>query len=881
MKTKGKTNKAIPLINKEKLGKTKEDLEDLVETDPKINIELDETSMDLNSYFAPAKVPTDDKSKDVKKQILLDVLGSNDAPKEEVSPFSTVPLSLEKPVFQSKPQENDFSLTEDEFETDEFEAESISKSDYDTKKFNRPSSILDLLQNADDIAPIIPTEKEEKSKEEHLLNTKELDSKAIQKLLVIPEQNKEAWEEEEEAKKPEKEKKKAIVKKKVIGIIGLIIFILLSAGGFFYYFKFIIPLNVSNNVVSSTSNSDLQIKSVEKLKLDPNLKDKNKLSKYFDYAVKLYSKKEYKKVDILCKKILPFKWHKREIFALLGKSNDKMGETKNAIKYYKEAINQDYHKDKELPFRLLKLLFEEKKYNEIISLRKYLKSHFSSDINIQYIIAKTYYQLKEYKKAEQVLSPFNIKLMDKEILLTYGELLTINQNKKTAYRVYFLAAQNFNDINAMKTALKYAPDNKAKIDILTDLISKTKGTEECDLYKLRLAENKLKEGRKSEIYKTLASVDINKLNEKGALKYITLLTESNNTFSVIHSCENLITTKFLENYDFQEKIKNALLNNGKNEYAEKIFKNLLNDNPDNPVANYIYATISTDSEEQYKLFKKAYNLNPSFYQATMSLGKLAYDNSDWGTAKEYFKTLAETYTFKTEPRYWLTLTNIKEKRSPETFYKYKKYISNQKISVKEKYTQLITLAQYYTNNKLALEILKEMDQIPELKKLTYVQRIKTKLLYNTLKEKDFKNNMYENDIKKYKILFLLGDGKIEETMNLPTQKSEFPEFWKVFICWRKNIKSWIKNSKLLIKKHPNDKLIQISVKLWRRQITPEKAKKMLHILKDEDRPLACLIIAETFRRLRNKLKASVTYHMAIKYPQPNLYKKTASYFKNH
>jgi hypothetical protein len=71
----------------------------------------------------------------------------------------------------------------------------------------------------------------------------------------------------------------------------------------------------------------------------------------------------------------------------------------------------------------------------------------------------------------------------------------------------------------------------------------------------------------------------------------------------------------------------------------------------------------------------------------------------------------------------------------------------------------------------------------------------------------------------------------------------------------------------------------LSVYLWRGKIQPADARALIPSLKYEDRPFVYLMIAEAYRRRKNRLKALVAYQAAIRYSPPNLYKGVALFLK--
>lgn len=739
-------------------------------------------------------------------------------------------------------------------------------------KFHRPASIMDLIKGKEDDDSL------EVVYEDADLETR-IEGKSLEEVLKVSQKGEGEWHESEKAKDGLKEVATAAKKRQRKLFIATPL-ILLAAGVLCFYI--ILP---TFNPLPETDAIKLPKRkrktiSPEKLKIDPNLKDEGKLNKYLEMADKLFQKKKFDKAEIVYQKLLPTGWNKQLIFGKIGRCRDKAGDLKGAVEFYTKSIARDYTGDAVIPLRLANILRDQEKYQEILYALEPVKNRYFTNIELQSILAEAYWELDMPQETLASFRKINKQFLSEKQLKIYAQLLMKAKDTKEAFNAYLFLGQNFNELDSLYEASKIAPNPKIKIAVLTELVGKSLGKPQWNHYNMLLGQAMLAQGQKKDALKVLESIKPEKLSIENALKFLRLVANFEKSSSLLESCETLLAKNFITNLTVQKGIRDILIRKNKNQMAEEIFKRQVNKNPGSAVANYMYATLVQGFQQKIKYYEKSLVISNEFYAAALALGKLYCDSGKWDDALNKFKKCARIKPNATEPRYWMAIVKIRKEPSVNPIVEYENFLKSINVSEPDRLKTLIALSQYLPEDVKAMEYLKQMAKYPRMKKFMDVQTIRTKLIYDKLKESDFVGKKGPG-VKRYRILFLLGKGKITSVMMLPTLKSEFPEYWKVFISWRKNISSWRGNCELLEIKNPDKIVYFLSAKLWQWELSPAKADKMIGGVQYEEKPLLYFMIAERYRKDGNRIKSSIFYQTAIKFKQPNIYKGVIRYFKDH
>lgn len=811
----------------------------------KIIAEFEDTSLDVESLSEDPKIGNMPDTK-------------TDKTEKQGPPSSKLKLA----------ETDEFSMLEMEDEEPEPELEEDEEK---ASKFRHPASILDLIKGKDDSLPEVVYQDTE-------LETR-IEGKSLEEVLKVSQKGEGEWHNSKIAEEGLKEKAEA-AKKRQRKLLFWAPLIILAAGvaSFYIILPTFNPLPETDKI--RFPKRKRKTISPEKLKIDPNLKDENKLQGYLQMAQKLFDKKKYDKAEIVYRKILPTGWNISEIFGKMGQCRELQKDENGAVEFYSKAIAKDYGGSVDIPLRLAEILKKQGKHREILYALEPIKGKFLTSIPLQGILAETYLKLDMPKETLAAFRRLNKQCLTQEQLQVFAKLLMEENDTKEAFKVYLFLGQNFRDMKSLYKASQVAPNPKLKIAVLTELVGKTRGQANWDQYKMLLGEEMLAQGQKREALKVLDSINTGRLSPESSLKFIKVMAGFEKSASLLEACESIIKSNYLKNFTVQKEIRDILLATNKTALAEKLFKKLALATPDNPVTNFMYASVAHGTENKIQYYNKTLTINSDFYPALMDLGKLYCDAGQWDEALKKFKKCSRLKPDSKEPRYWMAIVQIRENPSEKPLQNYAAFLANANTPEPEKLKEMISLAHYLPNDRKAMEYLVLMSKYPEMKTFMELQTIRTKLIYGTLKDNDFAGKK-GGEIKKYRILYLLSQGRIKDVMMMPTLKSEFPEYWKVFICWRKNISSWRGNTQLLEFKHPNNTIYILSSKLWQWEISPADAEKQINNITYEQKPLLFLMMAERYRKDGNKVKSSIFYQTSIKFKQPNIYKGVAEYFKDH
>lgn len=759
------------------------------------------------------------------------------------------------------------SVEADEFAMQELEEEEIFD---DGPKFNHPNSILDLIKGGEDSLPDAVYENVD-------LNSK-TEGKNLEELLKVSQKDESEWHESKVAEEGLKEKSAAIKKRQRRLFIATPLIILAAGVACFYIIlPSFAPLPETEKIRFPKSKKKIN---PEKLKIDPNLKDEGKLNKYFQLADDLFNNKKYEKAEIVYKKLLPTNWNSADVLEKLGRCREALNDEKGALEFYKKALKKSFGGKVDLPLRLAEILQKQGDYQGIIDSLGPLEDKFETNIKLQLIMAESYLKLNMSKEALASFKKLNIQFLNQDQLKAFAKLLMQENDTKNAFKVYLFLGQNFGEMESLYNAAHVAPNPKLKIAVLTELVGKTRGQPNWDNFKLALGKELLAQGKKRDALKVLDSINPVKLSPDDSLKFLKMIASCDNSSSIMDACEIILTRHFLKDLNVQKEICEILIKNDKSSIATAIYKKQVLANPKSSIANYMYATVANGTNNKIRFYNQAISLEPNFYAALMNLGELYCEAGRWNEAIKVFKKCSRLKPNSKRPKYWIAIVEIRRNPTEKPLQAYSEFLIRTHTPEQERLKELIALAQYLPTDKKAMEYIKQMAKYPKLKEFMDLQTIRTKLIYNSLQDSDFVGKR-SSEIKKYRILYLLGKGKLNDVMMMPVLKKEFPEFWKVFICWRKDISSWRENCRLIQTKHPNNKAYLLCSKIWLDEISPTQTLNQLADIEYTERPLTYLMIAERYRKDGNRIKSSIFYQTAIKFNPPNIYKEVAEYLKDN
>ncbi|MBN1864500.1 MAG: hypothetical protein JW808_06330 [Victivallales bacterium] len=755
----------------------------------------------------------------------------------------------------------------EEQETPETTDQAISK---EPAARHNPASILDLIKAKAPESPEIVSKNQD-------LDT-QIEGKSLEEVLKIPQRKEEEWHKSKKAEEDLLQRAAAAKRrqKKLFIATPLII----MAGGVLCFYIILPTFNPPPETEPIRLPRRQRPFDPEKLTIDPDLKDEVELQKFLDIADNFIAEEKFNLAEKVLRKILPTSWEKNEILKKIALCSEKLGDNDAAIEAYSQILSKDYSGDAELPLKVASMLKEKQKYKEILDIIGPLSQQFATNTQIQIILLDTYSQLGMEDMMFNAMRKINKQFLSEQQIRLMGTKLLEENDTAEAFNVFLFLGQNFNDINSLYEASKIAPTRELEITILNQLVGKTIGSPKRNHFSMLLAKALLAEGRKADSMRALSAIRAEDLNYQDSLDFLRLLCEYDDSSRLADACERIVEKNFLENIKVQEEVRNNLLSKNQNQVVDKIFKDLLAKYPERPVQNYMVASVAHSHEIKSRYLNKALSIDPDFFEANLEMGKLMLDAGDLENAAASFDRCIRSRPSDLNTRYWATAVALRASKDYKPLMEYQNFLAKNRIPEPEQLKLMLPLAQTLEDDSESTRILSEMAQFEELKDFSVTQTIRTKLIYGKLMDTDF-HNVSAQDVKLYRILFLIGEGRLNDVMMLPTLKEEFPEFWKVFIAWRRDMSGWEKNSETLIKKNNNFPPYRISAELWLSIMAPAEAERQAVLIGYENRPLLYLMIAEKYRKDGNRIKASISYQTALKSPPPNIYKKVIEHLKDN
>ncbi len=465
-----------------------------------------------------------------------------------------------------------------------------------------------------------------------------------------------------------------------------------------------------------------------------------------------------------------------------------------------------------------------------------------------------------------------------ELLPVHLALLRRHGDTAETFRFALFAARKNQQAKDYLMAAENAPDVDQRLFVLAEAAGLFRDNPERDRIALLRAENMLDAGRKAEAAMLLKSLRLEDQPPE-SLPRLAELTVRAGSIDALRDVWTEIRRLYPNDVALHERLSAMLVETGGRQQVRSLYGRWVADEPAHPLPRYIFALGLEDDELALATLEEALSRNPNFAEAAFAAGELARRLGDHDRAARHYQTAMRLRPGHRETRYGLAMNNI-SRDGADALRAYESFLVGQRVPRHEALPQLLALAQQLPSPAAAEIVLTEMAEIPELADLYRRQRVRTRLIYQQLTDQDFAGG-YPRELREYHILHLLGQGRLGEVLMMPTPKEDFPEFWKVFLCWRDDIDIWRDNARLLLAKHPGDPLVEGAVGLWLRTLTPEAAAALLPRIPSERRPVLALMIAERHRQDKNRTRARIEYLRALRIAGVSPYAQCIRWFSEH
>lgn len=588
--------------------------------------------------------------------------------------------------------------------------------------------------------------------------------------------------------------------------------------------------------------------------------DSDEVKAKYESAKLLYNEKKFKEALDIYKGIQSKTVKKADVLFLIGQCLSGMDKKEDALKSLDESIQagstdiQAYALKLELLNALGKpdeagTFIEElkKKFPDITVARPYVAENLSlRNMNNE--------ALEEFKKCQRIdLSARHLRIFAK---------ISEKISAREASTLYIYSGKKFQDISSFKEAIRLNPKLSDKIEIMKDAVLALKAGPKKSQCNLLLAELLLKDGKKKEVETIMTETDPSSFPADLCVAYIKILTSLSMNEKIKTDLPAMLEKNY-SNLDFSRDVQDVLKGSASDEFKTEIFRTVYDKNKD-AVSEYLYGRALGNSPVAKDYFQAAIKKNPLFDSAWFEMGKCFMHERNWKSAVESFSKTAEIDKFNMEARFLLDLSRLYKGDGEPAVKDYENYLGERNGMDEKGMMKLLSLAQRLDDPKLSGEYLKMIQANPALKKQHMFAEIKNKFMYGSLSDADFIDG-FPGQSRQIYILYLLSNSRESEVLNLITPPEDFPDFWKVFLCWKKDVPGWKENAELLVEKHKKSgqKALELIASMWLDKLSPDTLREFASKIPYEDEPIFYWMLAEKYLKDNNKTKAKVCFSAAL------------------
>lgn len=577
-------------------------------------------------------------------------------------------------------------------------------------------------------------------------------------------------------------------------------------------------------------------------------------------ADEAFKKGHYSEALTAYQKLLEKNLEKASLLVKVGECSEKIDKDDDAIKAYRESMETDSGTP-EPYIRLASILNKKGNYPESLQELEKARKLFPNEIRINILFAETYYflgrpgdALREFEKLKKTdLSLAQLKM--------YGALLRENMDKKKAGKIYYYAAKTFRDLDCYIIVAELADELQEKINIMAYATGAFNDDNKKNTAILLLSEFLALAGRKEEVAEQLGKINASALPPEFFLRFVKLVIGTGKA-DRLESDYIKVLNAHPNDIILHKRLQNCLSSSGHDKLCLEIYSKWWAARSNDTFAEYLYARALGNTESAKGHYLALLKLNPEFHDAYFELGHLYTMERDWYKAEEAYSRYVSLRPENEKARYLLALIKLHLGKGEKAIDEYENFLKKVKVRDSERALKVINLVQKLSNPAMAEKYLEDIKQDPKLQEQYRFQELKTKFIYGKVSEEDF-SGTYPKSAREYHILYLLSNGKSREVLLMTTPPEEFPDFWKVFLCWEEGIASWEQNAELLISKNKKHDPLSVIAALWLGKITPDEVRKMVDSFHPDSESLLYFMIAEKYKKDGNTIKAKVCYLKAL------------------
>ena len=656
----------------------------------------------------------------------------------------------------------------------------------------------------------------------------------------------------------------------VLAVIGVTAFLLLGKKSD----NDKVNLSPSGKQLTEKERKELELKKLKE-KVDSLLK---KADSYLDSKTPEKAEKIYKEVIELDPK-------SAAAYYGLGLYYLQLHKNKEAVKYLNLSLKTG-KAPKDAFLKLSDLYLKEKNWDKRCEILETAVKAYPKEYYFAMDYADSLALAGEKDKALEVYKKIPRKVMDQNALMKFASLIE-NFSKEDAVEIYKYAGNKFLVFDAFKNAADLTGDPMQKAKIFAEAADAFSHAPQ-DI-KVAFLDNTLflklqalaEAGENDKAAETLEAIDLLRLNKEFLKKLVPLASQIQ--YKKLSDFVMKLLKVFPEDMELHLANQQYLIKHEPPKFVLDLYSEYWTKASDTPLANFLRGkAVQYSPKIAKKYFSAAIRLKSDFSQARIELGKIFMNERKWKEAEKLF-----AYSLKLDPKnkklhYYHALAALKTGVQPQAIEKYAEFLKTTDLSEEDQAIELMPLAFMLPDAEMVDKLLLKLQNSKKYSRQYKLFKARRFLAYKGKSEDVFSGTPLRGEFRELYMLDLMRNGKLKKILMMPTPKEEFPEFWKIFIMRRNNMKAWRNLAEEFLKKHKNDSDItkKLIVKLWLGQIDNPSAEKKLNVVPFEQEPLLLFMIADEYKRKKNRPKSTIRYRKALAYGR-NIYTDVIEFFMKH
>jgi len=662
--------------------------------------------------------------------------------------------------------------------------------------------------------------------------------------------------------------------------VGIVLVVLVSIASFFFVQTDSQPAGMARRPTFSKKKlSEKEKKELELKRL------KEKIEKILAEANNHFNIQEFDEAQKLYSQIVELDPENSAALFGIAECLTENGKIKDAEIFYKKSINSgnasqnSYQKLADMYLKNNKM----KERAEVLAkaYKAYPKNeYFAMDY------AESLVKNGENEKALAVYQKIPRKVMSELALMNFADIST-GFSKKNALEIYKYLGNKFLVFKAYEkaAALASSPQERASIFSMA-VMAFSKAPQDIRIafldnakyMKLEALADADNDKQASEI---LGDIDFLRLNSDFLSQLVPIASKIK--FKKLKKFTLDLLELFPDNIDLHLKNQQYLIKNEPSKFVLDVYSEYWTKFPASPLANFLRGKAMQNSPSlAKKYYSEAIRLQSDFSHARIELGILYLNEQKWQDAERLFKFSLKLDEQNQDLQRFYAIAKLKNNGKNDAVAQYADFLKSKKISEQKQAVELLPLALMLRKPDMTDQLLSKLEKSKKFHSEYKLFKAQRYLIFPGKQSDAFSGAPMRGKFREFCILDMLRRGKLKQVLMMPTPREEFPEFWKIFLARRKNLKSWKKSAEEFLKKPKNNTntSLKLIVKLWLGQINVAAAEKKMDIIPFDKHALFLFMLADEYKRMKNHPKSTIRYRKAFAYDR-NIYTDVIKYFMKH